>query len=89
MVSLSSDEILSTIEEYAQLCAKENYDCCFLVILSHGQLGVILGADLKYVHLEQIYIKFDLKKLKRKPKYLIIEACRSMSFELNQINIID
>ena len=78
--------IIFMMQEIKDILPKEsvhkdhsNADCFALIILSHGDEGVVKGVDGKQVEISWIKTCFDgyfCPKLAGKPKLLIIQACQ-------------
>lgn len=63
----------------------KNFNCFILVMMSHGDQGVVFGTDgchsgsdrTNYVEINEIEKAFSkVESLSRKPKLFIIQACR-------------
>uniref|UniRef100_A0A3Q0R7C0 Caspase family p20 domain-containing protein n=1 Tax=Amphilophus citrinellus TaxID=61819 RepID=A0A3Q0R7C0_AMPCI len=63
-------------------------DSVFVVLMSHGNLGIISGSDQKDFEIDQIYECLNTKNcpaLLDKPKVIIIQACRGGDSHLPNI----
>ena len=83
-------EIDSAIETFSQDPRLSNTDSVFVIIMSHGKLGFILGVDwternqaeLAEFPIDNIYTHLNTANcpaLRDKPKVIIIQACRGGS----------
>nr|AEO22139.1 caspase 1/2 [Branchiostoma lanceolatum] len=75
----TAEEIKEEVRAFSQRKDHRQMDCCFVVLMSHGDEGVIYGTDDKTVKLDDIFAMFDDNKcprLKGKPKLFFIQACR-------------
>ncbi|XP_078601393.1 caspase-3-like [Branchiostoma floridae x Branchiostoma japonicum] len=75
---LTAEEILSELRKFS-LLDHSDYDCCAVVLLSHGNAEAIFGTDGKPVSYSAILQPFDgqhCKPLINKPKLFFMEACR-------------
>lgn len=69
------DEIESEMKKYAALDHSEN-DCILVIIMSHGDLGIIWAKDKQYT-LDSIWTPFvQCSTLEGKPKLFFIQACQ-------------
>eukprot|EP00063_Salmo_salar_P062556 XP_014037391.1 PREDICTED: caspase-14-like isoform X2 [Salmo salar] len=62
--------------------SEENISCVFVVTTSHGNRDVIVGADNKRLLVKDIIEPFGdelCPKMKGKPKFFIINACRGQN----------
>ncbi|ALC47264.1 Damm, partial [Drosophila busckii] len=76
------EQILSAVKEAASLDHTDN-DCIMVVILSHGEMGVISAYDMDY-SLESIWSCFtpnNCPSLANKPKLFFIQACRGSELD--------
>ncbi|XP_066274826.1 caspase-2-like [Branchiostoma lanceolatum] len=74
-----AQEIKDEVRAFSQRAEHRQTDCCVVVLMSHGDAGVIFGTDDSPVQLEDIFSMFDNKncpRLKGKPKLFFIQACR-------------
>lgn len=72
-------EIRNTLKNFALWPKLKDYDSCFVVLMSHGENGVIFGRDGQPVNLEEIYSFYSNENcllLQNKPKVFLIQACR-------------
>ncbi|CAH1255372.1 CASP2 [Branchiostoma lanceolatum] len=73
-----SKEIADEVLAFSQRKQHKQADCCVVVLMSHGDAGVIFGTDDKPVKLEDIFAMFDNENCPRlmdKPKLFFIQAC--------------
>ena len=66
---------------------KEHTGCFIVIILSHGNDGVVFSSDDKEIHIADIEKEFHNSKcrsLQGKPRIFIIDACRGQE-EVSQI----
>lgn len=79
-----SQEIDSALIEFSKLPKLKQTDSVFVVIMSHGKLGVVLGVNFKEEEpdefpVDNIYKHLGTKECRAlldKPKIIIIQACR-------------
>ncbi|XP_046855929.1 LOW QUALITY PROTEIN: caspase-7-like [Xenia sp. Carnegie-2017] len=70
-----------TVEQMKNLCDhyaktfKDNYDCIICAILTHGKEGKLYGVD-GTVKIKELTEKFQVEKLKGKPKLFFFQACQ-------------
>ena len=82
--SCSAQEMDKAVERFSQDPCLATTDSVFVVIMSHGVKGAILGvhhsdADPDQFPIDNIYKHLDsnhCRKLVDKPKVIIIQACR-------------
>ena len=78
--NLPSDDMLKFLKAESENEADhEKVDAFVLIILSHGKRGYVLGADGRYVSLEEIgghFKKTNCRSLVGKPKAFIVETCQ-------------
>ncbi|XP_072106434.1 caspase-3-like [Mobula birostris] len=77
----SAEDILQKYREESQ---RAHGSCFVSVLSSHGDDGLIYGADGKPVHLRNIYSMFTEKActaLAGKPKIFFVQACRGMKLD--------
>ncbi|CAH1240767.1 CASP9 [Branchiostoma lanceolatum] len=71
-------DIHEKLRDFAQQ-NHQNYDCCVVVLLSHGGQGGIFGTDSGVIRFTEILQKFDGENcpaLIGKPKLFFVQACR-------------
>ncbi|KAM7367932.1 hypothetical protein PAMP_014197 [Pampus punctatissimus] len=82
--NLTGKEIDDALIKFSKHPKLEETDSVFVVIMSHGKLGTIIGANHKQEEPDEfptdnIYTHLDTRKcpaLLKKPKIIIIQACR-------------
>ena len=78
-ILLLSQEMWALFESYANE-DNVNFDsdeCFILVILSHGNRGVVFGVDSNPVPISDIVRKFcTVKSLMNKPKIFLLNCCQ-------------
>ncbi|XP_067857697.1 caspase-7-like [Heptranchias perlo] len=81
MDDYTAEEIL---QEYARESRRTHGSCFISIISSHGEEGVIYGADSRPVKLRDIYSMFTSQTcptLAGKPKIFFIQACRGLEMD--------
>ncbi|XP_078284997.1 caspase-3-like [Rhinoraja longicauda] len=81
-IDLSASEIL---QEYRTESRRKHGACFLSVLSSHGEEGVLYGADGKTVCLTDIYAMFRSEtclSLVGKPKIFFIQACRGAALDV-------
>ncbi|XP_078614782.1 caspase-3-like [Branchiostoma floridae x Branchiostoma japonicum] len=76
--NLKTADIHEKLKDFAEK-DHENYECCVVVLLSHGGQGGIFGTDSGVIHFTEILQKFDGQNcpgLIGKPKLFFVQACR-------------
>ncbi|XP_035665912.1 caspase-2-like [Branchiostoma floridae] len=79
-----AQEIKGEVLAFSQRKEHRQKDCCVVVLMSHGEEGVIFGSDDVPVQLDDIFSMFDNKncpRLKGKPKLFFIQACRGLKVD--------
>eukprot|EP00058_Branchiostoma_floridae_P001255 XP_002586743.1 hypothetical protein BRAFLDRAFT_105741 [Branchiostoma floridae] len=79
-----AQEIKGEVLAFSQRKEHRQMDCCAVVLMSHGDEGVIFGTDDVPVQLDDIFAMFDNKncpRLKGKPKLFFIQACRGLKVD--------
>ncbi|CAK8689145.1 unnamed protein product [Clavelina lepadiformis] len=80
-IEIMNDLTLRKLLEKLEAISKEDfsdYNCCFVVFLSHGKEDSILTYDLP-LHYDSIFPNFSSSKcpgLEGKPKIFIVQACK-------------
>ncbi|XP_016431835.1 caspase-7-like [Sinocyclocheilus rhinocerous] len=72
-MDMNADEIYKAFKAESQKTVK---DCFVGVISSHGEEGVVFGADGRAVKLAEIYSYFGGPSMADKSKLFLIQACR-------------
>lgn len=77
----SSKQFLEELDEFQQTIDnwEEPVSCAFVVLMAHGEEGLLKGEDEKMVRLEDLFEVLNnknCKALRGKPKVYIIQACR-------------
>lgn len=79
---LSRKEVLETLKEVSREDHTEN-DCLVVVVMSHGEQGVLYARDNKY-NVDSLWKNFigtSCPSLIGKPKMFFIQACRGEQFD--------
>lgn len=79
--SSSSKQFLDEMDKFQQTIDnwKEPVSCAFVVLMAHGEEGLLKGEDGNMVRLEDLFKVLNNKNckgLRGKPKVYIIQACR-------------
>ncbi|XP_027884781.1 caspase-8-like isoform X2 [Xiphophorus couchianus] len=73
---LTADKITETLKKLSERDFSKE-DALVVCVLSHGEIGTIIGTDEKEVTLEQIFEPFkNVSSLFGKPKLFFIQACQ-------------
>ncbi|XP_017282905.1 caspase-7-like [Kryptolebias marmoratus] len=75
---LSSEEIYKLFLQESRRPVK---DCFLAVLSSHGEDGLVYGADGKLVQLAHIFRYFDNDYMEKKTKLFLIQACRGNALD--------
>lgn len=76
---LTAAGILKYLTEFSKETNLQEADACIVVIMSHGENGLILGTDGMRITIREIMELFsaeNCKSLIEKPKYFIFQSCR-------------
>ncbi|XP_028716173.1 caspase-14 [Peromyscus leucopus] len=76
------DKFQQTIDDW-----EEPVSCAFVVLMAHGEEGLLEGEDEKMVRLEDLFEVLNnknCKALRGKPKVYIIQACRGEDRDLGE-----
>ena len=76
---LFSQEIDNALIQFSKHPKLDCTDSVFVVIMTHGELGVIYGTDGRTYNIDHLYEHLGTKNcpaLLNKPKIIIIQACR-------------
>lgn len=76
---VSVQDMYDKLRKFATNSDHRKHDSSVVVILSHGEEGMIYGTDDRLVAIDQILNLFsnsNAKELKGKPKLFIVQACR-------------
>uniref|UniRef100_I3JBT0 Caspase family p20 domain-containing protein n=1 Tax=Oreochromis niloticus TaxID=8128 RepID=I3JBT0_ORENI len=77
--NLTGQEIDDALTEFSKHIKLSYTDSVFVIIMSHGNIGIISGTDSKTFEIEKIFLRLNTKNcpaLVNKPKIIIIDACR-------------
>ncbi|XP_067879367.1 caspase-7-like [Heterodontus francisci] len=80
-IDYTAEEIL---HEYKKESSRNHGSCFISIISSHGEEGVIYGADSHPVKLRDIYSMFTAQScptLAGKPKIFFVQACRGLEMD--------
>lgn len=75
----TASEIWNTMKNFAAWSKLGEADSCFIVLMSHGEDGVIYGKDGKPLPLQEafdLYSNANCPYLQNKPKIFLVQACR-------------
>ena len=70
---------MECFQHFADMFNEASYDSAVVVLMSHGDTGVILGTDLVKVKLRDLERELEGDKcrgLNGKPKMFFVQACR-------------
>ncbi|XP_063340490.1 GTPase IMAP family member 8-like isoform X2 [Pelmatolapia mariae] len=79
--NLTGQEIDDALTEFSKHIKLSYTDSVFVIIMSHGNIGIISGTDSKTFEIEKIFLRLNTKNcpaLMNKPKIIIIDACRGV-----------
>ncbi|XP_075333144.1 NLR family CARD domain-containing protein 3-like [Odontesthes bonariensis] len=85
---LTAEGINNALIQFSKHPKLDRTDSVFVVIMTHGKLGVIYGTDEKTYNIDQFYEHLgtkDCPALLHKPKIIIIQACRGVNE--GQVNV--
>uniref|UniRef100_A0A669AXG3 Caspase family p20 domain-containing protein n=1 Tax=Oreochromis niloticus TaxID=8128 RepID=A0A669AXG3_ORENI len=85
--NLTGQEIDDALTEFSKHIKLSYTDSVFVIIMSHGNIGIISGTDSKTFEIEKIFLRLNTKNcpaLVNKPKIIIIDACRGGNSQLDQ-----
>ncbi|ERE72252.1 caspase-14-like protein [Cricetulus griseus] len=77
----TAQQFLEELDNFQQIIDnwEEPVSCAFVVLMAHGEEGLLEGEDKKMVRLEDLFEVLNnknCKALRGKPKVYIIQACR-------------
>ncbi|CAO2604614.1 Casp14 [Lemmus lemmus] len=77
----TAEQFLEELEKFQETLddREEPVSCAFVVLMAHGEEGLLKGEDEKMVRLEDLFDVLNnknCKALRGKPKVYIIQACR-------------
>uniref|UniRef100_A0A1I8AGB4 CASPASE_P20 domain-containing protein n=1 Tax=Steinernema glaseri TaxID=37863 RepID=A0A1I8AGB4_9BILA len=77
--NLSAKDMEERVKEFAESSDHINASCAFVIVLTHGNSGVLKGSDGNYIKESTLLSKFSAGRAKHligKPKIFIFQACR-------------
>lgn len=79
---LSREDVLDTLKKWSQADHSDS-DCLVVVVMSHGEQGVVYARDAKYNvdSLWKYFVGNACPSLIGKPKLFFIQACRGEEFD--------
>ncbi|KAL6039043.1 hypothetical protein STEG23_007173, partial [Scotinomys teguina] len=85
----TAEQFLEELENFQQTIDnwEEPVSCAFVVLMAHGEEGLLEGEDEKMVRLEDLFEVLNnknCKALRGKPKVYIIQACRGEHRDLGE-----
>nr|XP_004672804.1 caspase-14 [Jaculus jaculus] len=85
----TAQQFLDELEKFQQLIDswEEPVSCAFVVLMAHGEEGLLKGEDEKMVKLDDLFEMLNNKNcqaLRAKPKVYIIQACRGEHRDLGE-----
>ncbi|KAM6893528.1 caspase a-like [Xenentodon cancila] len=75
---LSAEEIDKALSEFSKHPKLPHTDSVFVVVMSHGDMGVFYGSDSETYQIDQLYQRSSSKycpALLNKPKIILIQTC--------------
>ncbi|KAL1783677.1 caspase-14 [Sigmodon hispidus] len=85
----TAEQFLEELNKFQQTIDnwEEPVSCAFVVLMAHGEEGLLKGEDEKMVRLEDLFEVLNNKNckgLRGKPKVYIIQACRGENRDLGE-----
>ncbi|XP_027275384.2 caspase-14 [Cricetulus griseus] len=85
----TAQQFLEELDNFQQIIDnwEEPVSCAFVVLMAHGEEGLLEGEDKKMVRLEDLFEVLNnknCKALRGKPKVYIIQACRGEHRDLGE-----
>lgn len=73
--------MIEELKKMVESIDKNTCSCFFVIILSHGNQGVVYGSNSCYVEISSIINTMDNKKFFKIPKILILQTCQGPNLQ--------